>query len=72
MTSKERLEVIKRSYEVLQGLVKRINEQVSDAKEGVDENKQDLIMGCLWGIDEAADRIRNVFAVMKYLHRDRG
>lgn len=36
MTEKERLEVIKHSYEVLQGLVKDLSKSVKDAQEGID------------------------------------
>ena len=43
MTEKERLEVIKHSYEVLQGLVKDLTERVKDAQEGVDTSAQNLV-----------------------------
>ncbi|WP_428058685.1 hypothetical protein [Candidatus Avelusimicrobium faecicola] len=69
MTEKERLEVIKHSYEVLQWLVKDSTERVKDAQEGVDTSDQNLIMGSLYGIDDTADRIKNVYAVMTYLHQ---
>ena len=69
MTEKERLEVIKHSYEVLQGLVKEVTEKISDAQDGIKENNRDLIMGSLHGLDAAADRIKNVYAVMMYLHQ---
>ena len=45
MTEKERLEVIKHSYEVLHRLVKDLNERVEDAKEGIATSDQKLIMG---------------------------
>ncbi len=69
MTEKERLEVIKHSYEVLQGLVKEVTEKISDAQDGIKEDNRDLIMGSLHGLDAAADRIKNVYAVMMYLHQ---
>lgn len=69
MTEKKRLEVIKHSYEVLQGLVKDLTERVKDAQEGVDTSDQNLIVGSLYGIDGTAERIRNVYAVMTYLHQ---
>ena len=69
MTEKERLEVIKHSYEVLQGLVKDLIERVKDAQKGVDTSDQNLIMGSPYGIDVTAERIRNVYAVMTYLHQ---
>lgn len=69
MTAKEKFEVIKHSYEVLQGLVKDLNERVKDAQEGVAISDQNLIMGSLYGLDCTADRIRNVYAVMTYLHQ---
>ena len=69
MTEKERLEVIKHSYEVLQGLVKEVTEKISDAQDGIKEDNRDLIMGSLYGLGEAADRIKNVYAVMMYLHQ---
>ena len=69
MTAKEKLEVIKHSYEVLQGLVKDLNERVKDAQEGIANSDQNLIMGSLYGLDCTADRIRNVYAVMTYLHQ---
>lgn len=72
MNDQDKLEVIKHSFEVLSKLVNRIEKQVKDAREGIITADRNLIMGSLWGIDEAADRIRNVFAVMKYLHQDRG
>ena len=62
MTEKERLEV-------LQGLVKDLSECVKDAQEGVDTSDQNLIMGSLYGIDGTAERIRNIYAVMTYLHQ---
>lgn len=65
MTEKEKLEVIKHSYEVLQGLVK-------DAKDGIATSDQNLIMGSLYGLDCTAERIKNVYAVMTYLHTNRG
>lgn len=69
MTEKERLEVIKHSYEVLQGLVKEVTEKISDAQDGIKEDNRDLIMGSLYGLGDAADRIKNVYAVMMYLHQ---
>lgn len=69
MTEKERLEVIKHSYEVLQWLVKDLTERVKDAREGIDTSAQNLIMGSLYGIDGTAERIRNVYTVMTYLHQ---
>lgn len=69
MTDKEKLEVIKHSYEVLQGLVKDLTERVKDAQEGIAISDQNLIMGSLYGLDCTADRIRNVYAVMTYLHQ---
>lgn len=72
MNEQDKLEVIKHSYEVLSKLVNRIERQVKDAREGIITADRNLIMGSLYGIDETADRIRNVYAVMKYLHQDRG
>lgn len=69
MTDKERLEVIKHSYEVLQGLSKEVTEKISDAQDGIKEDNRDLIMGSLYGLDEAAERIKNVYAVMMFLHQ---
>jgi hypothetical protein len=69
MTEKERLEVIKHSYEVLQSLVKDLTERVKDAKDGIATSDQNLIMGSLYGLDCTAERIRNVYAVMTYLHQ---
>lgn len=43
MTEKERLEVIKHSYEVLQGLVKALSKSVKDAQEGIDTSDQNLV-----------------------------
>ena len=72
MTEKKRLEVIKHSYEVLQGLVKDLTERVKDAQEGIDTSDQNLIMGSLYGTDGTAERIRNAYSVMTYLHTNRG
>ena len=69
MTEKERLEVIKHSYEVLQGLVKEVTEKISDAQDGIKADNRDLIMGSLYGLGDVADRIKNVYAVMMYLHQ---
>ena len=69
MTEKERLEVIKQSYEVLQGLAKEVTEKISDAQDGIKADNRDLIMGSLYGLGDAADRIKNVYAVMMYLHQ---
>ena len=69
MTAKEKLEVIKHSYEVLQGLVKDLTERVKDAQEGISTSDQNLIMGSLYGLDCTAERIGNVYAVMIYLHQ---
>ena len=69
MTEKEKLEVIKHSYEVLQSLVKDLTERVKDAKDGIATLDQNLIMGSLYGLDCTAERIRNVYAVMTYLHQ---
>lgn len=72
MTEKEKLDVIKHSYEVLQSLVKDLTERVKDAREGIATSDQNLIMGSLYGLDCTAERIRNVYAVMTYLHTNRG
>ena len=69
MTEKEKLDVIKHSYEVLQSLVKDLTERVKDAKDGIATSDQNLIMGSLYGLDCTAERIRNVYAVMTYLHQ---
>ena len=69
MTEKEKLEVSKQSYEVLQSLVKDLTERVKDAKDGIATLDQNLIMGSLYGLDCTAERIRNVYAVMTYLHQ---
>lgn len=69
MTEKEKLEVIKHSYEVLQSLVKDLTERVKDAKDGIATLDQNLIMGSLYGLDCTAERIKNVYAVMTYLHQ---
>ena len=69
MTEKEKLEVIKHSYEVLQSLVKDLTERVKDAKDGIATLDQNLIMGSLYGIDGTAERIRNFYAVMTYVHQ---
>ena len=69
MTDKEKLEIIKHSYSVLQGLAKEVTEKISDAQDGIKEDNRDLIMGSLYGLDEAADRIKNVYAVMMYVHQ---
>ena len=71
MTEKERLEVIKHSYEVLHGLVKDLSKSAKDAQEGIDISDQNLIMGSLYGIDSTAERIKNVYAVMTYLHQEK-
>ena len=68
-TEKEKLEVIKHSYEVLQSLVKDLTERVKDAKDGIATLDHNLIMGSLYGLDCTAERIRNVYAVMTYLHQ---
>lgn len=72
MTEKEKLEVIKHSYEVLQSLVKGLTERVKDAKDGIATLDQNLIMGSLYGLDCTAERIKNVYAIMTYLHTNRG
>lgn len=69
MTEKEKLDVIKHSYEVLQSLVKDLTERVKDAKDGIATSDQNLIMGSLYGLDCTAERIKNVYAVMTYLHQ---
>ena len=56
MTEKEKLEVIKHSYEVLQGLVKDLTERVNDAQEGIATSDQNLIMGSLYGLFVRAPR----------------
>ena len=72
MTEKEKLDVIKHSYEVLQSLVKDLTERVKDAKDGIATLDQNRIMGSLYGLDCTAERIKNVYAVMTYLHTNRG
>ena len=69
MTDKEKLEVIKHFYEALQGLVKDLTKRVKDAQEGIAISDRNLIMGSLYGIDCVAERIKNVYAVMTYLHQ---
>ncbi len=69
MTEKERLEFIKHSYEVLQGLVNDLNKRIKDAQEGIVTSDRNLIMGSLYGLDCIAERIRNIYAVMTYLHQ---
>lgn len=69
MTDKERLEIMKHSYSVLQGLAQEVAEKISDAQDGIKEDNRDLIMGSLYGLDEAAERIKNVYTVMMYLHQ---
>lgn len=68
MNNTDRLEVLKHSFAILEGLAKDINDKIKDAKEGVRESNQNLIMGSLYGLEETADKIKNVHAVMKYLH----
>ena len=38
-------------------------------KKPVDISDRNLIMGSLYGIDGTAERIRNIYAVMTYLHQ---
>lgn len=72
MTEKEKMEVTKHSYEVLTKLVKRIDKQVKDAKEGIKTSDRNLIMGSLCGINDVAERSKNLYSVMMYLHQEKG
>ncbi|MBO4674983.1 MAG: hypothetical protein J5601_02720 [Elusimicrobiaceae bacterium] len=72
MTDTDKLEVIKHSYEILKRLVKRLEEQVKDAQDGIKTSDRNLIMGSLHGINDVADRIKNLYGVMMYLHQERG
>ncbi len=71
MQSKENLDILKHSFAILAGLAKDINDKIKDAQEGVRDSSPDLIMGSLYGLDDTAEKMKNVFAVMKYLHSRR-
>ena len=71
MNEKEKLELMKHSYSILKDLVNDINKRMADAEEGIKEGNRNLIIGSLLGIDKTAEQIKNVFAVMEYLHHNK-
>ena len=71
MDEKEKLELMKHSYSILKDLVNDINKRMADAEEGIKEGNRNLIIGSLLGIDKTAEQIKNVFAVMEYLHHNK-
>ena len=71
MNEKEKLELMKHSYSILKDLVNDINKRMADAEEGIKDGNRNLIIGSLLGIDNTAEQIKNVFAVMEYLHHNK-
>lgn len=71
MNEKEKLELMKHSYSILKDLVNDINKRMADAEEGIKDGNRNLIIGSLLGIDKTAEQIKNVFAVMEYLHHNK-
>jgi hypothetical protein len=68
MTKEEKLQFIKQSYRIMETLVKDINEEMSNAKEGVAENSAKLIIGSLADIDKTAQHLKNLHEAMEYIH----
>lgn len=71
MNEKEKLELMKHSYSILKDLVNDINKRMADAEEGIKDGNRNLIIGSLLGIDKTSEQIKNVFAVMEYLHHNK-
>lgn len=69
MTKDERLDYFKQSFPALEGLAKEINERILNAKEGIEENNANLIIGSLAGIGEAAEHLKNIYEAMIFIHR---
>ncbi len=67
MTKEEKLQFIKQSYSVMEALVKDINEKMNNAKEGVEENNANLIMGSLAEIDKTAQHLKNLHEAMMFI-----
>ncbi|WP_424244247.1 hypothetical protein Dip510_001448 [Elusimicrobium posterum] len=70
MTNEEKVKFLKRSYCVLQGLVKDINQKMDDAKSGLEEENANLIIGSLSGIEETAQHLKNIYEAMLFMHRN--
>ena len=69
MTKEEKLQFIKQSYSVMETLLKDINEKMAYAKEGVEENNANLIIGSLADIDKTAQHLKNIHETMFFIHQ---
>lgn len=70
MTKEEKLQFIKQSYSVMEALVKDINERMANAKEGVEENNANLIIGSLANIDKSAQHLKNLHEATTFVCRN--
>ncbi|MCL2888471.1 MAG: hypothetical protein FWF35_04155 [Elusimicrobia bacterium] len=70
MTKEEKIRFLKQSFSVLEGLTRDINQKMAYAKEGVEENKANLIIGGLADIDKAALHLKSVYETMLFMHRN--
>ena len=69
MTREEKTKFIKQSFGILEQLVADINERVANAKEGAEENNNNLIIGGLSGIETTAQHLKNIYEAMLYAHQ---
>lgn len=70
MTKEEKLQFIKQSYSVMETLIKDINERMDNAKEGMEENNANLIIGSLADIDKTAQHLKNLHEAMEFIHKN--
>ena len=69
MTKEEKTKFIKQSFGILEQLTAAINEHVANAKEGAEENNNNLIIGSLAGIETTVQHLKNVYEAMLYAHK---
>ncbi|MGB2579446.1 hypothetical protein AAIR98_001365 [Elusimicrobium simillimum] len=70
MKKEEKINFLKQSYNVLEGLAKDINQKMDDAKSGLEEENANLIIGSLSGIEETAQHLKNIYEAMLFIHRN--
>lgn len=69
MTKAEKTKFMKQSYAILEQLATDISGRIVDAKEGVEEENNNLIIGSLSGIESTAQHLKNIFETMLYTHQ---
>lgn len=63
--------LIRYAYTLLEDLVKNVNKELKETKEGVDRNNVEQVLASVWYIDDLSGKIKNMCTIMKGLHQDK-